>query len=66
MQEDIDQADIVLLITDIEISEGNRFQKCRCIRSKTSTFLCEPQKVFREVNKLLSWPKSTYVCVDVV
>lgn len=64
-EDDIAQADIVLLITDIDLQEGKRFHKCRCIHCKTSTFLCNPHKVFSEINNLLSWPEDMYVCINV-
>ncbi|WP_330984255.1 MULTISPECIES: PTS fructose-like transporter subunit IIB [Enterobacterales] len=59
--EDISRADVVLLITDIDLSGEERFGDARYVRSGINTFLREPQKVMSAVRKLLSAPQHTHI-----
>ena len=59
--EDVQRADAVLLITDIELSGAERFINCRYVQSGISAFLREPQKVMSAVRKLLCAPQDTHI-----
>ncbi|MEO3992427.1 PTS fructose-like transporter subunit IIB [Pseudocitrobacter cyperus] len=59
--EDIQLADAVLLITDIELSGAERFSHSRYVQSGINAFLREPQKVMSAVRKLLSAPQQTHI-----
>lgn len=58
-EEDINRADAVLLITDIELAGAERFTQSRYVQSGISAFLREPQRVMSAVRKLLSAPQHT-------
>lgn len=62
--EDIQRADIVLLITDIEIAGSERFNHCRYVQCSIYAFLWEPQKVMAAVRKILSAPQNTHLILD--
>ena len=62
--EDVQRADAVLLITDIELSGAERFINCRYVQSGISAFLREPQKVMSAVRKLLSAPQHTHIILE--
>ncbi|MGU3416442.1 PTS fructose-like transporter subunit IIB [Enterobacteriaceae bacterium C23F] len=62
--EDIQRADAVLLITDIELSGAERFTQARYVQSGIYTFLREPQKVMNAVRKLLSAPQHTHITLS--
>ncbi len=59
--EDILRADAVLLITDIELNNAERFTQCRYVKSGISAFMREPQKVVSAVRKLLAAPQHTHI-----
>jgi fructose-specific PTS system IIB-like component len=63
-EEDIRCADVVLLITDIELAEAERFTQSRCLQSGISAFLREPQRVMSSVRKLLSAPQNTHLILE--
>ncbi len=44
-EDDILQADAVILINDVAIKEQERFQNCRCVQADIQTFLCHPEKI---------------------
>lgn len=62
--EDINRADAILLITDIELAGAERFSHCRYVQSGISAFLREPQRVMSAVRKLLSAPQQTHLILD--
>lgn len=62
--EDVQRADAVLLITDIELSGAERFINCRYVQSGISAFLREPQKAMSAVRKLLSAPQHTHIILE--
>ena len=59
--EEIDRADAVLLITDIELAGAERFARSRYVHSGISAFLREPQHVISAVRKLLTAPQHTHL-----
>lgn len=63
-EEDINRADVVLLITDIEPAGAERFTQSRYVQSGISAFLREPQRVMSAVRKLLSAPQHTHLTLD--
>ena len=63
-EEDINRADVVLLITDIELAGAERFTQSRYVQSGISAFLREPQRVMSAVRKLLSAPQHTHLSLD--
>jgi fructose-specific PTS system IIB-like component len=62
--EDIQRADMVLLITDIEISGAERFTQCRLVQCGISTFLRDPQKLMVAVRKLHAAPQHTQIILE--
>ncbi|TNV19086.1 PTS fructose-like transporter subunit IIB [Buttiauxella sp. B2] len=58
---DIMHADVVLLITDIELSGAERFAHCRCVQSSINAFLREPQKVMSAVRRIFGTPQDTHI-----
>ncbi|HEY3987521.1 PTS fructose-like transporter subunit IIB [Cedecea sp.] len=60
-RDEIERADVVLLIADIDLSGEARFSDARYVRSGINTFLREPQKVMSAVRKLLSAPQHTHI-----
>lgn len=60
-EEDILQADAVLLITDVDIKESTRFQYCRCVYSDVHTFLSHPEKVLAATKKVLTSAKNVNI-----
>ena len=60
-EEDIYRADLVLLITDIELAGSERFEHCRYVKCGINAFLRDPQKVMSAVRKLLSAPQHTHL-----
>lgn len=62
--DDIRRADVVLLITDIELAESERFENARYVKCGINAFLRDPQKVMGAVRKLLSAPQHTQVILD--
>ncbi|VEB51605.1 PTS system fructose-like IIB component 2precursor [Salmonella enterica subsp. enterica] len=63
-EEDIRRADVVLLITDIELAGVERFTRSRYVQSGISAFLREPQRVMSAVRKLLSAPQHTHLILE--
>ncbi|RXJ13318.1 PTS fructose-like transporter subunit IIB [Lelliottia nimipressuralis] len=63
-EEDIRQAEVVLLITDIELAGVERFEQCRYVKCGINAFLRDPQKVMVAVRKLLSAPQHTQLILD--
>ena len=63
-QEDISRADVVLLITDIELAGAERFIQSRYVQSGISAFLREPQRVMSAVRKVLSAPQYTHLILE--
>ncbi|HAF1969109.1 TPA: PTS fructose-like transporter subunit IIB [Salmonella enterica] len=63
-EEDIRRADVVLLITDIELAGVERFTRSRYVQSGISAFLREPQRVMSAARKLLSAPQHTHLILE--
>lgn len=61
---DIEQADVVLLITDIELAGAERFLHCRCVQSGINTFLREPQKAIAVVRRVFGTPQETHIIIS--
>lgn len=53
---EIECANVVLLITDIEIHNPERFQGIRTIKTSINTFLLQPQKVLEAVRRVMGKP----------
>ncbi|QPR27410.1 PTS fructose-like transporter subunit IIB [Edwardsiella hoshinae] len=62
--EEICCADVVVLLTDIELAEAERFSQCCYVQSGISTFLRDPARVMSAVRKLLSAPQHTHLILD--
>ncbi|MBT1716796.1 PTS fructose-like transporter subunit IIB [Enterobacter dykesii] len=63
-EEDIRRADVVLLITDIELAGSERFENARYVKCGISAFLRDPQKVMGTVRKILAAPQHTQIILD--
>ena len=63
-EDDIRRADVVLLITDIELAGSERFEHARYVKCGISAFLRDPQKVMGAVRKMLAAPQHTQVILD--
>jgi len=63
-EEDIRRADVVLLITDIELAGSERFEHTRYVKCGINAFLRDPQKVMGAVRKMLSAPQQTQIILD--
>ncbi|MFV7478484.1 PTS fructose-like transporter subunit IIB [Enterobacter pseudoroggenkampii] len=63
-EEDIRRADVVLLITDIELAGSERFEHTRYVKCGINAFLRDPQKVMGAVRKMLSAPQHTQVILN--
>lgn len=61
---DISRADVVLLITDIELAGIERFSHCRYVQSGINAFLREPQRVMSAARKLLTAPQQTHIILE--
>ncbi len=61
---DIMDADAVLLITDIDIENRQRFSHCRCVHSSINLFLRFPEKTIAAVRKIILSPRSTRINVQ--
>jgi len=62
--EDLAKANVVVLITDIEIDGAERFVSCRCVQTTTGTFLLEPHKVMSVVEQAFNLPNGTHLKVS--
>lgn len=60
-EQDISDADAVLLLTDIDVIGAKRFTSCRYVHSGISAFLREPQKVITAVRKVIGTPQQTRI-----
>ncbi|MBF7982186.1 MULTISPECIES: PTS fructose-like transporter subunit IIB [Rahnella] len=58
---DIAQADIVLLITEIQLENSDRFTHSRCVQTGIHTFLRTPEKVMAAVKKIAASPQGTHI-----
>ena len=63
-EEDINRADVELLITDIELAGAERFVQSRYVQSGINAFLREPQRVMSAVRKLLTAPQHTHLILE--
>lgn len=63
-EEDIERADAVLLITDIELAGGERFMQASYVQSGISAFLRDPNRVMSAVRRLLAAPQHTHLILD--
>ena len=63
-EEDINRADVVLLITDIELAGAERFIQSLYVQSGFNAFLREPQRVMSAVRKLLTAPQHTHLILE--
>ncbi|WP_318385487.1 PTS fructose-like transporter subunit IIB [Enterobacter sp.] len=62
--DDIRRADMVLLITDIELAGAERFAQSRFVQSGIHGFLRDPEKVMCAVRKLLCAPQQTHLILQ--
>lgn len=62
--EEIGRADVVLLISDIDLNGAERFVGTRYVQSGINTFLREPHKVMSAVRKVLSAPQHTHITLS--
>lgn len=63
-EEDINNADAVLLVADIELEGTERFTHSRCVRIGISTFLRTPEKAIQAVRKILASPQATHIEIN--
>lgn len=63
-EEDIQRADAVLLITDIELVGAERFIDSSYVQSGISAFLRDPSKVMSAVCKVLAAPQRTHLILN--
>jgi len=61
---DIAQADVVLLITDIMLGDGERFVGHRGVQVSVHRFLSESEKVLSAVRKAVTSPQSTLIRLE--
>lgn len=61
---DIEQADVVLLIADIELAGAERFEHCRCVQSSINVFLRKPQKAISAVRRVFGSPQDTHIVLS--
>ena len=54
--DDIAGADVVLLVTDIEIDDARRFCGQRTIKTSIKTFLLQPQQIAEAVKSIMKKP----------
>ena len=54
--DDIAHADVVLLVTDIEIDDARRFNGIRTIKTSIKTFLLQPQQIVDAVKCIMKKP----------
>ncbi|MFC1236598.1 fructose PTS transporter subunit IIB [Vibrio sp. F74] len=57
----IHDADVALIIADINIEGDDRFMHTRQIRSNISTFLRNPDRIFSLLNKAYNSPPDTVI-----
>lgn len=62
-ESDIAQADIVLLITEIQLENRERFTHSRSVQTNIQTFLRTPDKVMASVRKIATSPQGTQIVV---
>lgn len=61
--DDLAQADVVLLISDILLAESERFEHHRCVHIGINTFLRTPEKALSAVRKAAASPQETHIRV---
>ena len=54
--DDIAHVDVVLLVTDIEIDDAQRFNGIRTIKTSIKTFLLQPQQIVEAVKCIMKKP----------
>lgn len=54
--EDIARAEVVLLVTDIEIDDPHRFRGLRTIKTSIKSFLLQPQQIVEAVKSIMKKP----------
>ncbi|CND27533.1 PTS fructose-like transporter subunit EIIB [Yersinia pseudotuberculosis] len=59
--EDVKCADVVLLITDIEIDGGERFAHSRSIKMSISSFLLTPHKTIEIIKQISTLSPTTQI-----
>ncbi len=62
--DEIRRADVVLLITDIDLAGSERFNDVRYVKCGINAFLRDPQKVMGAVRKMFFAPQHTQVILD--
>lgn len=62
-EDDILQADAVILINDVAIKEQERFQNCRCVQADIQTFYVILRKSSRQP-KVISSPKPSALSLN--
>jgi len=60
-ESDISQADIVLLITEIQLENSERFAHSRCVQTGIHTFLRTPETVMAAVKKMATSAQGTKI-----
>ncbi|MGO2156301.1 MAG: PTS fructose-like transporter subunit IIB [Serratia proteamaculans] len=60
---DLSEADVVLLISDILLAESERFEHQRCVQIGINTFLHTPEKALSAVRKAAASPQQTHIRV---
>ena len=61
--EDIARAEVVLLVTDIEIDDPKRFRGVRTIKTSIKTVLLQPQLIVEAVKSIMKKPV-VYLCLS--
>ncbi|CAM3901295.1 MULTISPECIES: PTS fructose-like transporter subunit IIB [Rahnella] len=63
-ESDIAQADLVLLITEIQLENSGRFTHSRCVQTGIQPFLRTPEKVMAAVRKIATSPQGTKIVLS--
>lgn len=60
-QSDITQADIVLLVTEVQLENADRFAQSRCVQTGIHTFLRTQEQTIAAVKKIANAPQGTQI-----
>ncbi|WP_375749464.1 fructose PTS transporter subunit IIB [Vibrio sp. HN007] len=60
-QEQIEQADVAIIVADINIEGIERFENTRQIKANISTFLRQPQEIFDMLERVYNSPPKTII-----
>ncbi|MFS2221644.1 PTS fructose transporter subunit IIB [Pantoea sp. B65] len=58
---DVEKADVVIIASDININEPDRFTHCRLINVKISALLLHPETVISSIKKIARFPRNTVI-----